>query len=136
MDSSKPGLDLEKELTCSVSTSSMILSCLPLESPAFRSRATQAVANRRFESDLHRASLPPSYPLGLPTYLLRRVPDRLVQLASKRSRECAYASASRDTRLHMPIMPGTGTRHEAQRHRRVAAGYDIGGAPGEDETRC
>jgi len=63
-------LDLEKELTCSVSNASSRTTTLPSK------------ADRSLTLDLHRSPLPTSHPSRLSPHLLRLLPQGVVLMAS------------------------------------------------------
>src|SRR5690348_6653350 len=89
MASRKGSVDLEKELTCSVSLGRC--RCLT-------PRHADSLA------DLHRAFIQALDRAGLPPYLLRRLCQGVVQLASNCCRECPLAAGPGRRRLHLPGM--------------------------------
>lgn len=88
-------LDLEKELTCSVS--------FPVSS-----RAPWKADLMFIYLDMYRSSLPTAHLTRLPSYLLRVMPQGVVLMASLPSNHCKTES------IHLPIMPCLCSRYETE----------------------
>jgi hypothetical protein len=117
------GLDLEKELTCSVSRPPIF--CPARRASGARMRHLAALPRcpcsphgqpGRMEycllmliwflnTDLHRSPLPTPHPPRLPTYLLRLLPERMVRLPTLLAPRLALSFTRNRTALHMSLLP-------------------------------
>lgn len=106
-------IDLESELTCSVS---------PMSFPA-------VMTTDLSWTDLHGAALPTSYTPRLSAHLLRSLREGVVPLAS--------IHRYKPTSIHMPLVSSLSSRYKAQCHRINPSGHVSTGIPeqGKDGSR-
>lgn len=126
MDVANRGLDLEKELTCSVSC--LHPRCASISTYMDWANVCHVMA------DLYRASIPTFDPPRLSPYLLRLLSERLVQLPAGRFAQLPQPTTARHTAIYMPVMSRTGARNEAECDGDDAAGYVSGCEPGPEQV--